>query len=128
MSELKKRIVVVEDERDILELLGLILTRAGYEVYLCDSGRNAIELLKKVRPHLLILDIMLPGYDGKAIVEAMTKDEDLMGTYIMIVSALEEAERMFTNYPQVKACCLKPFRSSTLVEKVKQIMGDAKPV
>ena len=55
----------------------------------------------------------------------MAKDEDLQGTSIMIVSALEASEKMFTGSPQVKDFCLKPFRTSVLVEKVKRIMGDA---
>lgn len=124
MAELKKRIVVVEDERDILELLNMILTRAGYEVYLCDNGRNAIDLMKKVRPHMIILDVMLPGLDGKAIAAKMAADEDLSGVSIMVTSALEESEKMFAGNPQIKDFCFKPFRTMTLIEKVKKIMDD----
>ena len=125
MTVLKKRIVIVEDERDILELLNMILTRAGYDVYLCDNGRNALPLIKSTRPHLVLLDVMLPGFDGKAISEEMAKDEDLLGTSIIVVSALEESEKMFVGHPQVKDFCFKPFRSSVLLEKVKKVMGDA---
>ncbi len=124
MDEMKKKIVIVEDERDILQLLNLILVRAGYEVHACDNGRNAIPLIKKVRPHLVILDLMLPGLDGRAIVEEMGKDEDLFGTSVMITSALEEAGHMFTGNPIVKDYCYKPFRTSILLQKVKKIMGD----
>ena len=124
MTELKKRIVVVEDENDILELLNLILSRAGYEVYLCDNGRNALDLIRTVRPHLVLLDIMLPGYDGKHIANTIAKDEELMSTSIIIVSALESAEKMFAGNIQIKDYCLKPFRTATLLEKVKAVMGD----
>jgi len=125
MEEMKKKIVIVEDERDILQLLNLILVRAGYEVHACDNGRNAIPLIKKIRPHLVILDLMLPGMDGRAIVEEMGKDEDLLGISVMITSALEEASRMFSGNPIVKDYCYKPFRTSVLLQKVKKIMGDA---
>ena len=124
MEEMKKKIVIVEDERDILQLLNLILVRAGYEVHACDNGRNAIPLIKKVRPHLVILDLMLPGLDGRAIVEEMAKDEELFGTSVMITSALEEASHMFSGNPIVKDYCYKPFRTSVLLQKVKKIMGD----
>ena len=124
MEEMKKKIVIVEDERDILELLNLILVRAGYEVHACDNGRNAIPLIKKVRPHLVILDLMLPGLDGRAIVEEMGKDEDLFGTAVMVTSALEEASHIFNGNPIVKDYCYKPFRTSVLLQKVKKIMGD----
>lgn len=125
MAELKKRIVIVEDEGDILELLNMILSRSGYEVYLCDNGRNALDLIRKTHPHLVLLDVMLPGKDGKAIASAMATDEELQGASIMIVSALEESAKMFTGNPQVKDFCLKPFRTAVLLEKVKKIMGDA---
>lgn len=124
MEEMKKKIVIVEDERDILQLLNLILVRAGYEVHACDNGRNAIPLIKKIRPHLVILDLMLPGLDGRAIVEEMGKDEELFGTSVMITSALEEASHMFSGNPIVKDYCYKPFRTSVLLQKVKKIMGD----
>lgn len=124
MAELKKKIVIVEDEMDILELLNMILTNAGYETYLCDNGRNALDLIQKVRPHLVILDLMLPGFDGKAIVKAMSEDEDLLDTSVLMISALEEAQKMFVGYPQVRDVCVKPFRTSALLEKVKAIMGD----
>jgi len=125
MSELKKKIVVVEDEVDILELINMILTNAGYEVHLCDNGRSAIDLIKKVKPHLVIMDLMLPGFDGKYIVKQMSEDPDIADINIMIISALEESERMFQGYVHVRDFCIKPFRTNVLLQKVKQLMGDA---
>jgi two-component system alkaline phosphatase synthesis response regulator PhoP len=125
MAELKKKIVVVEDEADILELIKMVLTNAGYEIHPCDNGRDALNLIKTVRPHLVILDLMLPGFDGKYIVKTMAEDEDLLDTSVMIVSALEEAEKMFQGFPQVRDFCIKPFRTSVLLSKVKTLMGDA---
>jgi len=124
MEEMKKKIVVIEDERDILQLVNLILVRAGYEVHASDNGRNALPLIQKVRPHLVILDLMLPGLDGRAIIEEMSKDEEIFGTPVMIISALEQAGQMFAGNPIVKDFCYKPFRASELLQKVKKIMGD----
>jgi len=124
MAELKKKIVIVEDEVDILELLNMVLTNAGYEVYLCDNGRNALDLIKKVKPHLVILDLMLPGFDGKYIVKQMSEDDELLDTAVLIISALEESEKMFQGFSQVRDFCIKPFRSSALLQKVKELMGD----
>ncbi|MDR1683855.1 MAG: response regulator [Elusimicrobiota bacterium] len=125
MTELKKKIVVIEDEADILELLNMVLTNAGYDVFLCDNGRNAIDLISKVRPHLVILDVMLPGFDGQAIVKAMSESDDLVETTVLITSALEESRKMFISYPQVRDFCIKPFRTSGLLQKVRELMGDA---
>ena len=123
-EELKKKIVVIEDEVDILELINMVLTNAGYEVHLCDNGRGALELIRKVKPHLVILDLMLPGFDGKYIVKQMSEDEELMDMHVMITSALEESEKMFHSYPQVRDFCIKPFRSTVLLQKVRSLMGD----
>jgi len=124
MSDLKKKIVVIEDEVDILELVNMILTSAGYEVHTCDNGRGALDLIKKVKPHLVILDLMLPGFDGKYIVKQMSEDDDLRDTQIMITSALEESANMFHAFPQVRDFCIKPFRTAVLLQKVKSLMGD----
>ena len=55
---MKKRILIVEDEASIIDLLKLILTREGYEVASCQSGRDAIAAIKAYHPHLVILDVM----------------------------------------------------------------------
>lgn len=121
---MKKRILVVEDDRDIMELVNMILTKAGYEVTICDNGRDAIPAIKEIRPHLVLLDLMLPGMDGKTIVAEMEKDEDINTTSILILSALETAGHMFMGKPMIKGICFKPFSPKVLLEKVKQIMGD----
>ncbi len=121
---MKKRIVVVEDETDILQLLNMILSRAGYEVYLCDNGRNALDLIRKVRPNLILLDMMLPGMDGKAIVSAMAEEEDIAGIPVIITSALEESEQMFMGNPQIKGFAFKPFKMADLLESVKEVLGE----
>lgn len=121
---MKKRILVIEDDMDIIELVNMILTRAGYEVTACNNGRDAIAAIKKIRPHLILLDLMLPGMDGKTIVKEMANDEDIATTSILILSALESAEQMFIGQPQIKGFCFKPFSPKNLLDKVKQIMGD----
>ena len=64
MSSLHNKILLVDDEQDILEFLSYNLRKEGYEVYTSTNGRNAIELAKEVKPQLIILDVMMPGLDG----------------------------------------------------------------
>ena len=80
---MKKRILIVEDEASIVDLLTLILAREGYEIYSCQTGRDAIATMKKVHPHLVILDVMLPGLDGASIVKIMGEDEALSSTPVI---------------------------------------------
>lgn len=121
---MKKRILIVEDEAAIIDLLRLVLEREGYEVHSCQTGRDAISTIKKVHPHLVLLDVMLPGLDGASIVRIMNEDEILSSTPVIITSALRESEKMFQPYPQVKGFCSKPFALKELVEQVKHAIGD----
>jgi len=121
---MKKRILVIEDEISIAELLTLVFTREGYEVSTCQNGREAIAMMKKIHPHLVILDIMLPGLDGSSILKIVSEDETLESTPIIITSALGEAERLFKPYPQVKAFASKPFVLTRLISLVKHFIGD----
>ena len=118
---MKKKILIIEDEAAIVELLRLVLTREGYDVYTCQTGRDAIATIKKVTPHLIILDVMLPGLDGAALVRIMSEDESLSSFPIIVSSALAESEKMFIGIPQVKGFCSKPFDLKHFVIQVKQV-------
>lgn len=122
---MKKRILIVEDEVTILQLLTMVLAKEGYEVHTCLTGRDAIARMKEVRPHLVLLDVMLPGIDGRAVASIMEQDDELNGIPVIITSALVESEHLFQQFPQVKAFCAKPFVLKDLVIKVKQCLGDA---
>ncbi len=121
---MKKKILIVEDEPSIIELLRIILERSGYEVHLCQSGRDAIAKTKEVMPHLIVLDVMLPGLDGASIIRIMHEDEILSSIPVIVSSALLESEKMFKPYPQVKGFCAKPFVLKDFVAKVKAAIGD----
>lgn len=120
----KKRILIVEDEMSIVELLNLVLTREGYEVNYCQTGRDAISMMKEFHPHLVLLDVMLPGLDGAGIIKIMAEDEMLSNIPVLVTSALVESAHMFQPYPQVKGFCSKPFVLTDLVAKVKKAIGD----
>ena len=122
---MKKRILIVEDEMSIVQLLVMVLAKEGYEIHTCQSGRDAIAKMKQIRPHLVLLDVMLPGMDGRAVVSVMGEDDELNSIPVLIISALVESETMFRPYPQVKGFCSKPFELKDLVIKVKQCLGDA---
>lgn len=109
----------------ILQLLMMVLAKEGYEIHTCQSGRDAIAKMKSVRPHLVLLDVMLPGMDGRAVVSVMEHDEELNAIPVLVTSALIESETMFQSFPQVKGFCAKPFELRKLVLKVKQCIGDA---
>lgn len=121
---MKKRILIIEDETSIVELLMLVLMREGYEVKSCQSGREAVSMIKEFHPHLILLDVMLPGMDGASIVRVLSDDEQLGSIPVIVTSALAESQKLFATYPQVKDFCMKPFVLKDLIIKVKQAIGD----
>lgn len=121
---MRKRILIVEDELSIVQLLSLVLSKAGYETHVCQSGRDAISRIKQIHPHLVLLDVMLPGLDGRTIVSIMGEDDELSNVPIIVTSALVESENMFHQFPQVKAFCPKPFVLKDFINKVKDALGD----
>lgn len=121
---MQKRILIVEDESSIVELLTLVLAREGYEISSCQTGRDAINMMKEFHPHLVLLDVMLPGLDGASLVKIMSQDQNLSNIPVLVTSALVESAPIFQPYPQVKGFCSKPFVLTDLVAKVKQAIGD----
>lgn len=84
------RILIVEDEEDILELLEFNLARAGYQVEGVDSGEKALSAIKEQQPDLILLDLMLPGVDGLEVCRAVKRDPDLRDISVIMVTARGE--------------------------------------
>ncbi|MBO4675502.1 MAG: response regulator [Elusimicrobiaceae bacterium] len=121
---MRKRILIVEDETSIVELLSIVLSKEGYQVRACQNGRDAVSTMKSFFPHLVILDVMLPGLDGPSIIKIMSEDESLESIPVVVTSALVESEQMFKPYPQVKGFCPKPFVLAEFIAQVKKFIGD----
>ena len=84
------RILIVDDEKDILEFLGYNLRKEGYEVFESKNGEDAILLAKKVAPELIILDVMMPGIDGIETCSRMRSISKLKDTLIVFLTARNE--------------------------------------
>src|SRR5688500_278842 len=85
MSELKTKILLVDDEPDILEFLGYNLRKEGYEVITAGNGKDAIEVARRERPKLIILDVMMPGMDG---IETCRTIRETKGMHEMLIAFL----------------------------------------
>ena len=85
-----KRILIVDDEKDILEFLGYNLRNEGYEVHQCSSGEDAINLVKTITPNLIILDIMMGGMNGVETCNFLRRNENLKDTLIVFLTARNE--------------------------------------
>src|SRR5256884_4334126 len=113
------RILVVDDERSMRELLAIVLRREGYEVLLADNGRTAIDLLEREPVDLLISDIKMPDLSGVDVLRAAKKiDQDILGIMITAFASTDTAVEAM----RLGACdyLSKPFDIDLLKMKVRE--------
>ncbi len=89
-SHRKKRVLIIDDDTDVLSSLELVLQRSGYEIYIAESAIEGIKLAKAFHPDAIILDVMLPDKDGYTVCYELKKDNDTHKIPVLILTALPE--------------------------------------
>jgi len=115
------RVLVVDDEAKIVELLSQYLKRAGYQVLAAFDGVQALAEARSAQPDLLILDVMLPGMDGLAVCRAL-RDEGNHVPIIMLSARAFEEDRVVALDLGADAYVTKPFSFRELVDRVHAIL------
>ncbi len=117
------KILVVEDERDIADLIGFNLQRNGYEVLKAHDGISGTEVALKERPSLIILDLMLPGRDGYAVFRELRRDPRTVNTPVIMLTARAQTEDRIQGL-EVGAddYLTKPFSPKELMLRVQAIL------
>ncbi len=117
------KILLVDDEQDILEIVGYNLSQEGYQIVTATNGKDAIAKAKKELPHLIIIDVMMPEMDGMEAVENIRKIPELNNVIITFLTARSE------DYSQVAGFdagaddyIAKPIKPKLLVSKVKALL------
>ena len=117
------RILLVDDDTDILEIVGYNLSQEGYQISTAINGRDAIAKAKKTLPHLIIMDVMMPEMDGMEACENIRKIPELSNVIITFLTARSE------DYSQVAGFdagaddyITKPIKQKLLVSKVKALL------
>ncbi|RMB58521.1 DNA-binding response regulator [Dokdonia sinensis] len=123
MKKKNIKILLVDDEPDILEIVGYNLSKEGYQVITGENGVQAVKLAKKHKPHLVILDVMMPEMDGIEACEIIRQNPELSETVITFLTARGE------DYSQVAGFdagaddyITKPIKPKVLVSKVKALL------
>jgi len=120
---MKNRILAVDDEEDIVELVRYNLEREGYETLSAFSGKEALETISKKRPDLIILDLMLPDVDGLEITRRLKRDENLKDIPIVMLTAKgEEADVVVGLELGADDYIVKPFSPRILVARVRSVL------
>lgn len=120
------RILIVEDERDIADLVGFNLQRAGYEVLKAHDGVEGTELALRERPDLILLDLMLPGRDGYSVFRELRRDTRTMNTPVIMLTARAQTEDRIQGLEAGADDYLtKPFSPKELMLRVQAILKRA---
>lgn len=117
------KILVVDDEPDILDIVGYNLKKEGYEVYTASSGVEAIEVAEKEEPHLIILDVMMLQMDGIECCEILRSKEMFRNTIITFLSARSEDYSQIAGFDAgADDYIAKPVKPKVLVSRVKALL------
>ena len=117
----RKKILVVEDERDIAELLVLALEARGFRVEHAPHGQAAWDILCRAPPDLVLTDLMMPVMDGCELVERIRRNPPLAATPVVMLSALPEGV-MQSRCLSADAFLRKPFQLTQLLDRVSKLL------
>jgi DNA-binding response OmpR family regulator len=123
----KKRIVLVEDEHDMAEMVALRLTREGYEVQVAHDGPAGLRLIRSAPPDLVLLDIVLPGMSGTEIATELRNDPRTADVpIIMLTARSEESDVVVGLQLGADDYVTKPFSMSVLLARIHALLRRAK--
>ena len=123
----KDKVLIADDEPNIVVSLEYLLKRAGYEVHVARDGQQAIDAIRRERPRLVLLDVMMPLKSGHEVCQELRADADLSDTLVLMLSAKGRDTDVDKGLGVgADAYMTKPFSTKELVAKVAQML-DAAP-
>ena len=123
MTTTNSKILLVDDEPDILEFMVYNLKKEGYEVFTGTNGREAIEIAKKVKPHLIILDIMMPVMDGMEACRQLREIPEFKHTIITFLTARNEDYSQIAGFDAgADDYISKPIKPRVLISRIKALL------
>ena len=119
-----KRVVYIEDEPEMIDLVRLILSRKGYEVHGANGGREGLELVSREQPDLVLLDLMMPDIDGWDVYQQLKAEEITRDIPVIIITAKAQSiDRVLgLHIAKVDDYISKPFSPQELLDRVERVM------
>ncbi|MCL2647449.1 MAG: response regulator [Phycisphaerales bacterium] len=119
----RKKILVVDDERDLAELIGMNLQRNGYEAVTAHDGTAGLDMARKLKPDLLVLDVMMPGLSGRDVTTALKQDPDTAAIPILMLTAkTEETDIIVGLSLGADDYVTKPFSMKVLMARIAAVL------
>jgi DNA-binding response OmpR family regulator len=124
-TPLARRVLLIEDEPNIIEALSFILTRDGWTVHTHSDGATATERVRTGRPEVVVLDAMLPGRSGFDILRDLRADPGTAGIPVLMLTARgQERDRDMALRLGATHFMTKPFANAEVVAEVRRLAGD----
>ena len=117
------RVLIVDDERDVVELVKFLLERDGHQVYEAFNGREALEVVASSNPDLIVLDIMMPEMDGYTVNARLMENDATRRIPVIILTAKGQMRDVFQMASNVVMYMEKPFDPKHLREKIQDILS-----
>ena len=123
--ENKRRLLYIEDEPEMIELVKLILARRGFEVIGANGGREGLEAIRSLLPDLVLLDLMMPDMDGWDVYQQMKADLATQKIPVIVITAKAQSidKVLGLHIAKVDDYISKPFSPSELVESVDKVLA-----
>lgn len=127
MAEAQKRVVCIEDEPEMIDLVRLILGRKGFRVIGANGGLEGIDAVRKEKPDLVLLDLMMPDMDGWEVYQQMKADPELRSIPVVVVTAKAQSidKVLGLHIAKVDDYITKPFGPQELLESVEKILSNS---
>lgn len=129
----KKRILVVDDELDMRVFLSTLLETSGYRPIVAEDGADGLDKAKKVKPELIILDVMMPKMAGTEIYQQLKTDDELKDIPVIVLSAISEktffhSQNMLSTYlgrniPPPEAYIEKPPEAEDILQRTNELLS-----
>ena len=125
MSSKKAVILIADDDPEILTMLGIRLSKKGYEVLEAVDGNQTLNLARKHHPDLVLLDVMMPGRNGWEVAKELRSDDEFANLGIVMLTAIgEKVNEMTSPLYGADAYVDKPFDFSDLEKKIKDVLSE----
>ena len=124
-EEDKKTVVCIEDEPEMIDLIKLILGRKGFDLIGAIGGREGIETVRRLKPDLVLLDLMMPDMDGWEVYQQMKADDELKNIRVIVVTAKAQSidKVLGLHIAKVDDYVTKPFGPQELLQSVNRVLG-----
>jgi DNA-binding response OmpR family regulator len=120
---MKKKILILDDDEDIFDILEFLLKEDGYEIRANQNGEDIWEVIKDFNPDLILMDLMLAGMDGRSICSAIKENQETKDTVVIMISARSDLRPALGQTGSPDDFIAKPFDIDNVLKKINKYLN-----